>query len=285
MATKKQDELKDVKEELKEYMKEEIDKEVSNAIKGAEKKLIRHKNLVIIRKNIVIIVLLLLIGFGLYYLYKDNYFDKFIKPEKTVNVNVIESKNEIESESIESKEEIDKEEYVRYINPFKISEISEYVKYFYAGDLSDEVKLYFALSNLDSDKIIMEDDLNYIDEEDLKEVYEDLFMDDFVPKSFKYGETSIKYLENKNMFIVKGKLNKDTNIKKEIIDVKINEETINVTTIEGIVYKKKLFNIVDKTEIKKFSNDSLVKYKDKLNVMEYEFDKESGKLVSIEALN
>ena len=285
MATKKQDDLKDVKEELKEYMKEEIDKEVSNSIKNAEKKLIRHKNLVIIRKNIVIIILLLLIAFGVYYLYKDNYFDKFIKTEKTVNVNVIESTKKIESESIESKKELDKDEYIRYINPYKMHETSEYVKYFYTGNLSDEAKLYISLYNLDSDKVVLEDELNYIDEDDLKEVYDDLFMDEFVPKSFKFGEASIKYLENKNMFIVKGTINRDTNIVKEITDVEEDDETIKIKTIEGIVYKKKLFNIVDKAEIKKYSNDSLVKYKDRLNIMEYEFDKESGRLINIEALN
>ena len=59
MAKKEIDETEKMKLELLDYLKNQVDIEVSSAVKKAESRFIRHKNAVILRKNIIILIMML----------------------------------------------------------------------------------------------------------------------------------------------------------------------------------------------------------------------------------
>lgn len=266
----------DVKEELTNYMKLVIDKEVNKAVEKSTKKLIRHKNIIIIRRDIFIVILLIIclsLGYGLLSKSDINVdiSNKHSKSSKTV-----EKEEQVQEPVIndeENKKENLKEKYKYLTDDIFINEESPYLKDFYDGNLSSELKLYLAMNNLNSDKIVNEDGTLYVDEADLKDVYEKLFTGDYEGKSFKYGNLNFKYL-SKGLFWADGKYEKVlSNIVKNIIDVKEEENELEITTVEGLVKDNKLYNIVSNKEVKNYKDGELDKYEDSLTKMVYNFEK------------
>lgn len=266
----------DVKEELTNYMKLVIDKEVNKAVEKSTKKLIRHKNIIIIRRDIFIVILLiicLLLGYGLLSKSDINVdiSNKHSKSSKTVEKEEQAQEPTINEE--EDKKENLKEKYKYLTDDIFINEESPYLKDFYDGNLSSELKLYLAMNNINSDKIVNEDGTLYVDEADLKDVYEKLFTGDYEGKSFKYGNLNFKYL-SKGLFWADGKYEKVlSNIVKNIIDVKEEENELEITTVEGLVKDNKLYNIVSNKEVKNYKDGELDKYEDSLTKMVYNFEK------------
>lgn len=278
--------LTEIKADLTNYMKDKIDKEVSLAVEKASKKLVRHKNAVIIKRDILIVILLLICLFLGYNLYKN----------ENVSINVSRGKSEISKpESAEVTEEKEEpslpsltEKYGYLLNSFQIDEGSSYLKSFYKGELSDETKLYIALNNLENEKITSEEGSIYIDAADLKDVYLKIFDGEFKPKAFKYDELNFHYLSSKELFFADGKFEKkDSSLVKEIVNIEEKDEEVLITTVEGLLDDGKLYNITSGDEIKKYnSKESLEKYKNLLTNMKYYFNKsdDSYKLVKLEVM-
>lgn len=262
-----------VKEELTSYLRVVIDKEVSKVVEKSSKKLVRHKNAIIIRRDIIIVILLLVCLFLGYELVDRSNINIDIntKRKEASNSQVIEEEKSEES-PVSEKEDL-KEKYKHLTDDIYINEESPYVKDFYEGTLSDELKLYLAMNILDKDKVTSEDGTLYVDEGDLKEIYNLLFTDEYSGKSFKYGELSFKYL-SKGLFWADGKYEKESsNIVKDIIEVKEEDESLEITTVEGLVKENKLYNILSDKEVKNYKGDSLEKYEDHLTKMVYDFEK------------
>ena len=258
------------------YIKETVDREVKTAVENAEKKLIKHKNIVIIKRDIIIVVLLLLYIYLVYNLYHSNYFDKFFKnSSENKVVESIESTRELQSnEPIESVEEDNNliDEYKYLLDNIYISEESDYVDNFYNGTLDNKTKLYLAVNYLDLD-LIGDEDLNYVDGEDLESAYNELFSEDVDFESFKYNNCNFNYLKKKNLFILDDKISRTTNIKREILDVKQDNDEITIITSEGVVIDKVVYNITNKKAVSdKYREGDLEKHKDKLNTMQYVFE-------------
>lgn len=288
VAIKKEIDLEKVKEELTDYMKNKIDREVSLAVEKSTKKLVRHKNAIIIKRDIVIIILLIVSLFLGYNLYKSS----------NINIDITNNSSKTKTEVIETpvKEEEEEvntlksltEKYGYLVKNIEIDEDSSYLKLFYSGKLSDELKLYLSLNNLEADKVISEDSSVYIDQKDLKKAYTDIFDGEFVPKSFKYDELNFHYLASKELFFADGKFEKeDTDIVKEIINIEERDEKVLITTVEGLLDDGRLYNILSGEQIKKYnSKDSLELYKNVLTNMIYSFDKvnDTYKLSKIEVM-
>ena len=64
----------------------------------------------------------------------------------------------------------------------------------------------------------------------------------------------------------------NTNIKREIIDVKIKDNEVNIVTVEGLVKDNKLYNVLSNQEITEYKGDNIINYRDKLNQLTYTFD-------------
>ncbi len=288
---KEQVDIDEIKEELTNYMSSKIDKEVSSAVDKATKKLIRHKNSIIIKRDITILILLIIcffLGYNLYNLSNINIdITKTTKNSKsadetteTIEIPENDAKDKTESSLSELTEK-----YGYLVDNIYIDEDSDYLKSYYKGELTDELKLYLSLNNVDNEKIVSEDGSAYLDENDLKEIYDNLFDGDVVLKSFKYGDLNFHYLNSKSLFIADGKFEKQkSNISKEIIGI-VEDDDVEITTIEGIIKDNKLYSIISNDEIKKYdSKNNLTKYKDSLTEVTYYFNKigDSYKLSSIE---
>lgn len=266
--------------EIYDYLKDKIDKEVKlqvqNEVQKEVKKIIRSKNRTIIKRDIVILILLVCCFFLGYNLYKIS--DIRIDITKTDKGNKIsEVKNKEDNEN-KGEQEVKKEDtledkitkYGNLLDDIYIGEDSDYLEDFYKGNMTDEVKLYLALNHLDSEKFIVEDETTYVNLDDLKNSFEDIIDGDFNPKSFKWGADSFKYLSSKELFLFDGKFKKEkSNIQREIIDI-TDDDDLMITTTEGIIKDSKLYNVSGK-EVKDYKDKKLIDYKESLTTVSYVF--------------
>lgn len=282
--TDKNDKIIEVKNEDKkidyqkidEYIKESVDSEVKKAMEASTKKLVHHKNIVILKRDILIVILLLFYVLLCYNLYSTNYFARFFKNNNTQESS--ESKKESESQSVESIESVSKEElidkYGHLLDNIKLDAQSAYVENFYSDKFDNKLKLYLAANTLDESDVSCEDDSCVIEEDDLKDKFSELFKDNFMPESFDYNGFNCRYLKSNNIFIyTKKDVNQDNKIVRVIDDVKVNDDNIEISTIEGIVKKDKLYNVATDKEVTNYKDDNtLKKNKSKLTQMKYTFD-------------
>ncbi len=278
---KEEIDLTTIKEELTDYINLEIKKSFNEETTKAYNKLIREKNKKIFFKNIVILLLLIIIGGLLYLLYENRFFDKYVTKEVIINKEV-DNKPPKEDTTLEPEKEDNKpsledlkEGYSYLLDNITINEKSTYLKDYYNGELSNELKLYLALNTANFDKFTKEDDNTIIEEKTLKEAYNNLFNDEFTNISFNYNGKKIQYFSKLNSYLSDSLLEYDkTNIVREIKDIKVDDKIVKIITVEGIIKDKKLYNIISNNEIKKYKNDSLLKYEDKLNLVVYTFNDE-----------
>ena len=143
------------------------------------------------------------IGYGVYYLYKDGYFDKdkqvVVDNKKDDIQNKISEDNKREEDEIKTAELINKYSYL--LDKINIDIKCDYINELYAGNLTTSLKEYLAYKLIDSKKIISDDTSSYFDVSDMENSYKELFNDKLAYSSFKYNGVTYKYLESKNMFI------------------------------------------------------------------------------------
>lgn len=279
---KKKEETSSEQEKLAKYIEEKVEIEVKKAVDASTKKLIRHKNIVIIKRDIIILLLIAAYIFLCYNLYNTNYFDKYFNRNN--------NSQEIESiiEPVESKETEESnsliDEYSYLLDNFMINEDSKYIKDYYKGNLSDELRLYLSINALRIG-FSSGEEIEYLDEDDLEEAYESIFKGDIRNKSFEYNDCKFKYLDKKDLYIIDGEIIKKTNIQKEIINAYESNNQIILETVEGVINKDKLYNINTNKELKEYEGDSLKNYKENLTNLRYIFDKKDLKILSIEVIN
>lgn len=288
-VTEEKIDVGEIKKELTDYMSAQIDKEVSSAVDKATKKLIRHKNIIIIKRDITILILLIIcffLGYNLYNLSNINIdITKTTKSSKKVSESVEAIDQEKTNEEENNLKDLT-EKYGYLVDNIYVDEDSDYLKDYYDGKLTDELKLYLSLNNVQEEKIATEEDTIFLDENDLKEVYDNILDSDFNSKSFKYGNLNFRYLNSKSLFIADGKFEKQkSNISKEIISIDEDDNKVKIVTVEGLIKNNKLYNITSNTEIKKYNSKSnLSKYKNYLTKVSYYFNKidDNYKLTKIE---
>lgn len=270
MAKKEIDENEKIKLELLDYLKNQVDIEVSSAVKKAESRFVRHKNAVILRKNIIIFLLTAIIVAGMWFLYNDHYFDKFFN-NQTVK---------IEEKNINLEQNPDlKKEYAYFLDNIFINENSKYIKDYYGGNLSLELKLNLAMNLIDFAKLEVDEATTIISDEILKDAYEKIFSDKYESKSFNYNQLDIKYLKSQRIYLANADLAKnESNIVRSIIDVTKENDEVIIKTVEGLIIDGNVYNILDNKKIGKY-NANLELYSKKLNLLTYTFKNE--KLVNI----
>ena len=256
--------IRKIENNLKRYVDDEIKKELDKS----NKRLIREKNKKILYRNILILIMCIIILFLLYLLKTVHYFDRFFI--ETIDTNKTEIKEEINTEEKKDEKEQLINKYKNYLDNIYVSENSIYLKDFYTGSLTIELKEYIALNSLNLETY-KENGYSIIDEDTIKKSISNLFGNDEVDiKDFNYNDTDIRYINKLNSFISNKTLsNNKTNIKREIIDVSI-DDYINITTVEGIVDNQNIYNIFTKEKIGKYDNN-LIQNKDKLNIITYQF--------------
>ena len=276
--------LTDIKDELQVYIDKEIKKGFKGEIDKLNRKVINEKNKKIYFRDIIIVLLLLLIVYLLYLMNEVDYFDKYFISNNSRNIVENNNNNKINEE----KEVIIKEptleelksKYEYLLNHIVISENCNYKDDYYSGNLSTNLKKYITLSNFDFESLVI-DDYSIINADDFKIEYNKLFDGEYTNDSFDYNVNKIRYIEKLNSYITNSILIKDiSNIKREIINIEVNNNDIVITTVEGVVKDNKLYNVVTLNEVKNYKNDNISNYKDSLNIVKYVF--KDNKLIDIE---
>ena len=265
--------LDSIKDELYDYTDEMVRKYYLEEIEKINRVIIRHKNKKILFRNFIITLLLLIIVYLLYLLTTVNYFSRFSNSVVDSNNQKEEVKivNEVKEEKKEPTLDELKETYSYLLDKIVINEKSSYLKDFYQGNLTKELKNYLALSNIDFKKIDEIDGYNMFSEAILKDAYENNLIGTYNSVTFKYNDNNIRYISKLNSYITDSLLT-NTNIKREIIDVKVKDNEVNIVTIEGLVKDNKLYNVLSNQEITEYKGDNIINYRDKLNQLTYTFD-------------
>ena len=281
-SSKETIDIESLKEELMEYIDKSIKKEFIIELEKSYKRTIREKNKKIIIKNMFITGLLFIIVCLVFIMNKNDYFDKFFIEDNSKQVKITknkEDKTNIEEEKEPTLDEL-KEEYSYLLDNIYINENSSYLSDYYNGNLTSELKNYLTLNFLDIDSFFQEDNYQIIDRESFKEEYEKHFNNDYQNKTFNYNGNLIRYINKLESYLSDNIINKNnTNIIREITDIKVSDDKIIITTIEGLSHDNKLYNIITNEEITDDPSD-ILSYPDKLNEIIYTFDKQN-KLISI----
>ena len=167
------------------------------------------------------------------------------------------------------------------IDNYNISETSSYLVDFYSGNLNSNLKKYLTLNTFDFSSIKKEEDYQIISNDTFKLAYEKLFDDEYEASTFDYDDNKIRYVSKMDSYMTSELLEKkESNIQREITDIKVDDNIVIITTIEGLVKDNKLYEIINNTLVTDYKEDSLINYKDNLNKMIYTF--KDSKLVKIE---
>lgn len=261
---------------MDEYIKNKIDDEVESAVSKAEKKLLKVKNIAIIKRDIIIIILIFFYVLLGYNLYNTNYFDKFLsKYIKTDNSVSVSDESSLESESTSKKEEknelLNKEKLISKYEPLldniNFYDLSTNFKDFASGELTDEVKEEIVFNSLDKNDFDSSAKLISVDAEKVKSIGERYFTS-FTLKDFNYNNLKVHYMEDDSLFIFKTSDNKKSElISKKIIDAEesIDKKSVKVRTLYYTLEDNKLINPITLKEIKGYkNNDDIVKFKKEL---------------------
>ena len=286
--TKKGINIKEYKDQIDKYAKERVEVETSSQTVKNLKKQLSSKKCASGIKSFIILCLLACIGYGIYYLYNDGYFDEK-KNGKECNCPVNNCKpvdpDNKKEEKDPKKEEPVKEDltkkYSYLLDNITFDLNSNYTRDYYNGNFTNEIKEYLAYKLLDKDNVMSDDDSSYFELSDLETTYNTLFNEKLNPTSFKYNNALYSYLESKEMFVSSSKPNPDKIITKEILTVEVNEDDdVIITTVEGYLDNGKLYNVLTNKKVSSYkTGTSLSKYKNKLNVVKYTFNDEH--LISI----
>ena len=283
-----------VKEDLTNYIDEKINKTFIEEIDKANRKLLRDKSRRLFIKNIIIILLIAIIGFLMYLLYTNHYFDHYFnrnthdepvinEPEKNNEKEKEEPKKDEKKEEVVPKEPtLDelKKEYSHLLDNYYISDTSSYLVDFYNGKLTDNIKKYITLNSFDFDSLKQEEDYNIINEETFKIIYNKLFDGLYESGSFEYNNNKIRYVSIIDSYMTSELLKKENNnITREITNIKVNNDEVIIETIEGIIKDNKLYNIIYNSEVENYKGDTLINYSDSLNKVIYTF--KNNKLISL----
>ena len=255
---------------------EKIRKEFFGEIDKANKKIIREKNRKILFKNIFLILFFGIICLLVYLLYTDHYFDSFFGGEKKSNkTEVVEKTNNKKEETVEKVPTLEElvAEYGSYLDPYTISSSSSYVEDFYNGKLTGEIQNYMSLNNVDFKTLEVEEDFNTFDSNVVGDQCRKLFVNDCNEKSFDYNGNKVRYFPKLESYVTNSLLEKgDNSIKREIIDIQVENKVVTITTLEGVVVDDNLYSVSPNALIGEYQGESLTEYAEALNKVVYVFD-------------
>lgn len=261
-----------LKVEILEFAKNQVSAEVEKEIQKANEKYIKEKKRAIVRKNIIIILLVIGYLITLGFLINDHYFDKYLTKGEVEVIEKInkkgednkteendkeeekkrleEEKKKLEEEKKKLEEEKKKKEeeqkrlqakYQDVFNGFVITKGNKYLESFYDNKKDSKLLLSIALENINEDNVEVDNDMYMIYKDHLINKVKELFNVEIEPTSFEYNDIEVKYLKNINYFILDKKFSKN-GIKIERIVSNIEEDNkITIKTYEyyvkdGIVY-------------------------------------------------
>ena len=253
---------KEIKGELKTYFEEFNERRLLEELDKSNKRLIKEKNHKIIFRDVIILLLIGFILFAGYVMYRKKVIDFLLNKNTTSEVvKKEEKKEEIKEEKEEKKEEVKEttlddliKKYGYLLDNYSLGVNSSYLKDFYAGKLTSEIKKEMTINQLNEKDITNESDYSSIDEDVFKAKFEQLFNDGYNEDSFIYNDNKVRYISKFEQFISDKLLKKDMIISRDIINIKVLDKEIEITTSESADNTKY-------TLIYVFNNEKLINLK------------------------
>lgn len=259
--------LKEIKLDILDYVKSRIDIEIENSFKKIEKKIVKRKNIKIIKRDITIVLLLVLVCFMSYELYNTGYFNKYLAKNVTVSNDTQKEETNIEEQKVVKEDLLKK--HKKALDNIVLNYNSKYLKDYYNGNLINELKLELTLATIPTDEMETDEETLIINSATMEKYYNQLFDSTYKAISFNYGSNKIKYLKNQEVYLASKDITKNNNkIKRFITNVDEVGNEVTISVIEYIVDNDKIINILSNEEVAN-SDEDILKIKDNLNKLEY----------------
>jgi len=268
----------DITKEITNKIDEQIELKVTKRMKEEEKKIVRGKSMKIIRRDILIILLLALLGYFGYCLYKVDYFNirtKIVETPKE-NEDKKDNNNDNKTPNENDKPVVDtKPDSSYYINNYSylIDNIliddekvfSLFSKKGTKENLSNELIQKIAYKNLDKLLITINNDMITFHKDSLLESAKKIFGEDIIIKDEMFNYNNTKFMYYNETYIGLKDNDTKTGLLSKIIDAK---EENNKLEFNVIITKLSDENaLLDKENniiIENYNNEDLTIYKDKL---------------------
>ena len=288
--------INSIKEELNKHLKEqkeEIIKELNSKIenqiefnitkrlKDEEKRIMRGKTGKIIRRDIIIIILLAIVGYFGYCLYDVDYFNIRTKIVETPK----EPSNDKQNDEDNNNEPVvdikpDSSYYIEnfgyLVNRLNIvdeSIFSLYQENIALEDLNNELILKIAYKNLPKNTINIDNNMITFSSENIQETAKNIFGEDIIIQDEMFSYNNIKFMYYNETYIGLKEEETKVGFLSKIIDA---QEKNNALTFEIIVAKlspeNKLLNNLDQVIIEDYQNEDLASIKEKLNIYSITFE-------------
>ena len=263
------------KEELVTELSTDVKDIVKNDLVKEERRVYRHKSFKIFRLSIYVLVLLAVVGYGVYRLYVTeslNLMDYNYNPEKVVTTTPASN-----PEPKKDEPKIDYvAEYKSLVDGIKIYDSSLYKGTVKATDMKMINKLQMAYSTLsDTDKEV-DGSIVTIKPSALRAAYIKLFgTDDFEPTSFNIYNINFVYSPNKNEFIAIINVPNTEDIKYEVYDGSVDENYIILKAYVAKIQDNKVYNVATDKALGDYTN-GLNDYKTKLSTVTFRFTKDKN---------
>lgn len=251
----------EILKELDSKIESKVDAVINEKIKDYEKKIVRSKNYKIIKRDIVIILLLGLIIYAGYYMYKNDYFGINDKIDNTVD-------NSIDIVELDSSYYIKNYHYlvdnifiedIELLDIFKKDTTS-------SNDISNSLKLKISYFNIKNKQT---DDGNIIfSKDDLLSSYKTIFNDEVINnQTFTYNNTRFIYYNN--MYIGYVMDNDNINIKYDIYNSYVKEDNLVFEVVVGRVIDNNIISVYDDSILE--YNGNIKDYVDRLSKYSFTF--------------
>ena len=257
------------KNKLVETVTNDIYDEVKEKVNKEERKVSAHKSFKIFRLSVYILVLLAIIIYVIFRLYKTNNFDimkyNYVAPETTT---AAQETTEPTTQKIDYKAL-----YGYLIDNIKITDANLFKGNISVSNLSMEQRLNLVYSTLSKDDVEVDGTINTLRSSTLKSAYSKLFgTDDYEAKNFNVLNLNYIYSTNKNEFIaIQTEENKDI-YKLDLVDASDDDNNIYVKALAYRIVDDKAYSITLNKEIG--SVEDLAKFEGKLDTITLVFNKD-----------
>ena len=270
--------INDIKREVKNGLEEDIEDiieiKAKDKLDGMEKRIYKYKNRTIRKRNIIIIILLIIIGLETKVLYDNDIIVKHLNKDN----NIISSTQDNDKEETKDLEwYIDNYGYL--LDMVNTNLDSDNFNYLYnnnytSDNIDNKVKLNMAYQ-LISSNISNNNGVIIVSNDKLKDSYNKLFNDNNYSID-NFNDSCINFIYNKNndnYMAIEVDCDNNKSIKKEIINIYEEDSNIVIDAIVGIYdSKESILSNIDGNVIKNnYNNEDLSKYKDNLNKYRYTF--------------
>lgn len=272
--------------EISTKVDEQIELQVSKRMKEEERRIVRGKTGKIIRRDLFIIILIAVIGYFGYCLYKVDYFNIRVKPaEPTPNVkddkpqedNPIPDNNEPAKPVI--KDEHDTEYYLKNYGYLldNININDESIFKLYQGKINlenipNELVLKIAYKNLSKETINTDNNMITFNSEALLNSATKVFGSNIYLKHELFNYNSTKFMYYNDTYIgLKEPENKIGFISKVSEAKEENNKLTFKVVVAKLTEENQLINNLNELVIENYQNENILDYQDKLSTFEVTF--------------